>query len=491
MDTDEWPIYYKGELIIGNPKSNTAICTLWTKRELLDEIPKDKFCVIGNLYSTYGINPMLRNILANPRIRHIFICGADLTKTGVILIDFINNGIEADYKVSGFDAYIDQGFPRAAIDELRKNITVIDMRPEKNMSKLKFEIMQKLDEVSKEEGTYMEPILIKEKDERVESTYANDAGFRVDGNSITGTWLKALDIILKFGEIKDTEYNIKQREILDLVAVINGDEAALPDWSPVKEDDLQRYYVNFFGKKKPLGVEYTYGERLFSLSYRPMGKPEASTLENMHDTVEEDQIKEAVDRLRKNPYTRRAIAVTWNHESDSNSSSPPCLVEVAWSIKNGALHQTSTFRSHDVFGGWLLNAFALRKLQKDIAGQLKVAVGSMVIMSISAHIYQTNFGKAEWFVERYYRHKETQFEVDPRGFFVIGIENGEIVVQHRVNDGRKSNYVFSGKKAQRIYRQIMNENLVSKFDHAAYLGRELTRAEFCISTGTEYVQDEA
>ncbi len=491
MEMGTWPVCYKDELIIGNAKSNTAICTLWTKRELLDGIPKGKFVVIGNLYSTYGINPMLRNMLANPRIRHILLCGADLTKTGTILLNFINYGIGPDYKVSGVDAYIDQGIPRAAIDELRRNVKVVDMRQQKSIGKLSTEIMQKLDEVSKEEGEYMEPILVNEAGAKAEDMYASDAGFRIDGNSITGTWLKALDLILKFGEDKATEYGIGQKELLDLVAVVNGDEAVLPEWSPVKEEDLHRYYLNFFGRRKPEGVEYTYGERLFSMSYRPLGGQASNAPERLQDVVEEDQINDAIEHLKKNPFTRRAIAVTWRHESDAKSQSPPCLVEIAWNIKAGALHQTSTFRSHDVFGGWLLNAFALRKLQKDIAAQLNVAVGSMIIMSISAHIYCTNIAKAEGLVEKHYRHGEAKFETDPRGFFIISIENGEIVAQHRVNDGRKSRFVFRGTKAQRIYRQILNENLISKFDHAAYIGRELTRAEHCIASGTKYVQDEA
>ena len=82
LENTTWPLYYRDELIVGNPKSNVAICTLWTKKELFLDLPKEEFTVIGNLRTTYGINPLIKNILANPRIRYIVVCGEDLMKTG-------------------------------------------------------------------------------------------------------------------------------------------------------------------------------------------------------------------------------------------------------------------------------------------------------------------------------------------------------------------------------------------------------------------------
>jgi thymidylate synthase len=489
----EWPICYKEDLILGNAKNNTAICTLWTKREMLDDLPKDKFSVIGNLYSTYGINPMLRNLSANPRTRYIIVCGADLIHTGDILLNFINNGIEEDYKVKGVEAYIDSAFSRDTLEELRKNIKAIDLRNEKDVEQLKSVVGQKLSEISKEEENYMEPILVEEKEQHVEDMLVEDIAYRIEGNSISSVWLKALDCVLKFGESKNTEYGMKQKEIFDLVSVIKGDDIGLPEWLPVKEADLDDYYKNFFSKEKPLGVEYTYGERLFNLKLSRMSEYDKNVLKEMHNEASTalDQVDSAIKKLKEVPYSRRAIAITWRHESDTNASNPPCLIEISWSIKYSKLYQTATFRSHDIFGAWLLNVYTLRKLQKDIAKELNIDIGSLIVVSISAHIYQNNLNRAEELTEKYYRNREVPFEKDLRGFFVVTVENGEIVVQHRIGNGRKSNYTFKGKKAQRIYRLILNENLVSRLDHAAYLGKELARAEECLDTNKKYVQDEA
>lgn len=58
-------------------------------------------------------------------------------------------------------------------------------------------------------------------------------------------------------------------------------------------------------------------------------------------------------------------------------------------------------------------------------------------------------------------------------------------------DGRKSGHVFRGTKARTLYRQITHANLFSKFDHAAYIGHELARAEIALKKGEKFVQDEA
>ena len=65
----------------------------------------------------------------------------------------------------------------------------------------------------------------------------------------------------------------------------------------------------------------------------------------------------------------------------------------------------------------------------------------------------------------------------------------EIVVQHHLPDGRKSEFVFRGKNSTKLYRKILHENLVSRTDHAAYLGMELSRAEAALKENKEFVQD--
>jgi len=87
--------------------------------------------------------------------------------------------------------------------------------------------------------------------------------------------------------------------------------------------------------------------------------------------------------------------------------------------------------------------------------------------------------------------KKLKFGQDPLGFFVIKVdeEKRKIVVEFRRNDGRKTPYIFEGEKAEELYRKILAENLIKRLDHAAYLGKELYRAEECLKKGEKYIQD--
>jgi dihydropteroate synthase len=49
--------------------------------------------------------------------------------------------------------------------------------------------------------------------------------------------------------------------------------------------------------------------------------------------------------------------------------------------------------------------------------------------------------------------------------------------------------VVKGKTADRVFAKIVEMGLVSRLDHAAYLGSELAKAEIALRTGKEYVQD--
>ena len=48
---------------------------------------------------------------------------------------------------------------------------------------------------------------------------------------------------------------------------------------------------------------------------------------------------------------------------------------------------------------------------------------------------------------------------------------------------------YRGFKAQDIYYRLLNDEWIQRLDHAAYLGKELKKAEMSIALGTEYIQE--
>ena len=86
-----------------------------------------------------------------------------------------------------------------------------------------------------------------------------------------------------------------------------------------------------------------------------------------------------------------------------------------------------------------------------------------------------------------------RLKLDRSGYFVIMAMQGRalpLVVEHYTNDGVLRN-VVEGTEAASIYATIIERKLVSQLDHAAYLGRELARAEASLTSKRPYVQDKA
>ena len=109
-----------------------------------------------------------------------------------------------------------------------------------------------------------------------------------------------------------------------------------------------------------------------------------------------------------------------------------------------------------------------------------------------------------------------QIELDPKGYFLIKVQSStqELILEHYLNNidnqgraidpesgepigckAKRSNQpsnIFRGKSAKEVGIQISEGHgpfPISCLDHAIYIGRELQRAETCLKTGEQYIQD--
>lgn len=182
-------------------------------------------------------------------------------------------------------------------------------------------------------------------------------------------------VMQKGAEIKDERGSLTL-ELRNTVVTMNRPlELEIPDgyfWSGEK---LEIYAEQFLSDDKQ-GFVYTYGNRL------------RKHFEGI------DQIGEAIRRLKNCKESRRAISVTWDPPTDTKQEEVPCMILVDFKIRDGKLHTTGLWRSHDIYGAWFPNAVGLTHLSRYVAGEVGVDVGSLTIHSISAHIYQVNFEEA-------------------------------------------------------------------------------------------------
>lgn len=135
----EWPIYKKELLSVGNLKSSTGLCTLWTEKEkVLTQVSYDNYLIAGQCYSnSEGISLIVRHALANKRLSQIVLCGADLNHTGDALIALKEKGINGSREIPGFNgSEIEPEVPVEAINRFRENVEIIDKRDIKNFSSL-------------------------------------------------------------------------------------------------------------------------------------------------------------------------------------------------------------------------------------------------------------------------------------------------------------------------------------------------------------------
>lgn len=107
-------------------------------------------------------------------------------------------------------------------------------------------------------------------------------------------------------------------------------------------------------------------------------------------------------------------------------------------------------------------------------------------------------------------------DLDPAGYFVIYLDREQSLIcakhfSNTINEQglatdpetgevipakgkvtRTAEALYTGRTAKELCVKLLEQTQpvpVSMFDHAAYLGRELMRAEQALVTGAEYVQD--
>ncbi len=452
-------------VITGNSESNIGICTLWSQKELIaSRLERDSFFICGNLYSLEGINQLIRAIFLNPWLRVIVICGEDMSRSGETLLKLFHNGVDDDNGIIGTNFKVDKNIPKDCIELMRQHVRIIDMR-----RRSVDELRQKINELSTEKlPAFTQPKEFPSAPYGVDYIPSELVGYTVRARAVGEAWLTLLDLIMKLGVEKKSEFGMRQKELLDVLVTINED-SAIPEYFSFSEEDLEDYAKQIVTPEKPEGVSYTYGARLFG-------------------NGETNQVSEAVERLKKSFYTRRAVASTWRLQ-DAKSDSPPCLMQISWNIQFNKLYQTATFRSWDIFSGMPINILALRKLQQDIAKQLGIECASLTCLGVSAHIYENNWQQSSETLEKY-KKPDYRFYQDPRGSFVIRIEGNEIVADFYTEDGSKTQYSFRGTDVIKLYKEIAQSNLISRLDHAANLGMELYKASIAIRQGRKYVQDE-
>jgi thymidylate synthase len=217
--------------------------------------------------------------------------------------------------------------------------------------------------------------------------------FLIEAEEIADGWKELVTKIMQEGrEIKDERGSLT-KELLNIMVNIH---------KPLGKN-LSDYYLGNLTSIQNIKVPEGYfwsGEKLEMYSEQFLSKDLQGFIYTYGNRLRKhfqgiDQIQEAIERLKNCEESRRAISVTWDPVLDTKNDEVPCMMLVDLKIRDGKLNTTGLWRSHDIYGAWFPNAVGLTNLALYAAGELGVKVGTLTIHSISAHIYEVNFGDAK------------------------------------------------------------------------------------------------
>ncbi|MEI6462788.1 MAG: thymidylate synthase [bacterium] len=515
-----WPIYFKDKLHIANLESNVGVVTLWTPMQaILPKLDQTKFCIGGQLYSKRGINFIIRNILANPIIDTIIICGANRSESAEALMNFLDKGIDENYQVIGVEkAFVDKEISKEAINEMRSRVKYINLVNNSSSSAIQTELAK----VKQSKTLWGKPQIFPEPEvKEVDKLPSETSTYTIRAGYIKDAWPQILRHIMRFGSKKGMIKVGEVRELVNLIVTIeeeNPDKPDIPEWFNFNKDDLKLYLKGFFERTKA-SEDYGYGQRIFS---HPLGIPDHeynspnntntySEFKARHKKADNpnefvlNQLEEVYLKLQRYKYDRGGVISIWNPWADNISKgwmskeetkvsgNVPCMTQLQFAYREHRLHLTAYFRSNDMFDAWPRNTFALRKLQFELAKKLDMKPGYLTIISSLAQIYEPNYDEARKLLEKF--ANTTNCQVDHRGVIIIELDGKDIVAKHMDPSGNEQLEEFridgTKPKSAQMLSDILLTNLVfSETPHAMDIARELQKAEIAVKNNLEFKQDQ-
>ena len=488
------PLYFRDRLTIINPYAHIGVVTLWSKVDYViqrfrqagvDLNPTTSpIAVFGNLYGN-GLREMLRNLLYNPQIQTLLICGNDRSGSWIELQNFFEFGLQP-LKDSWVRYRTSDAGGQLAAARIRRTKRIIDdlVKPEQFVPAPGIEFLGDPKEkeihqtIKRVVGYWIHHPKIRpvgEWDRRqvplpqveLEHFPSNPRGHLVVRNSILEAWKEILHLLSRFAR----RVTLKKGERLELqhvkVVVEKPEFEAAAKLKAVNLDpwELQRYQEEILSGELRPDETYNYGHRLrryFNL----------------------DTLAACAARLKEDPEDRKSYVTLWDNTRDLGQvEGRPCLVSLYFRKFAGKLTLSATFRTHNAMDAYPMNLYGLMAIQNWVAKEAGLTPGALVVISHSLGLDPKELDRALLIIGK----RPFKVRLDPRGYFRITLDGKDILVEHRFEDVTLKEY--RGKRAERLQHEIARDQALSDINHAIYLGRQLARAEAALKEGREFVQE--
>jgi len=482
-----WPVFLPNQLILGNPEANTAVICGWTQKELvkkrlekIDSRIMDRVAGIGQLYTAErGVDMLVRNLLANPRINAIVLCGEDKSGSVAETHKFFNTYYELVvgqttsgrkyYTAADGKARVWADIPIEFVEAVRRGVATHSPDSDEEIVR----VVRALASYQASLGTTYEGIWgrhIFTPDRQEPNTFpAPDSVQVLRAKTIGEGWLDLLHHILRYGKQAPTHYDQDTLEIMDLVMVIteqDPDPKDIPGYLPFMLGEVDEYCVKLLSPVEDTAVSYTYGNRMRAYF---QGR---------------DQLMDTAKKLAEDRGARSAVINLW--DSTKNQKSSPCLNHLWFRIIEGKLFMTATIRSNDMYQGWPKNAYGLRFLQEWVRCMVLklecafqddkgLGLGDLVIVSQSAHVYEDCWAPAQDLVNEFRSYREWHDEKGQWTFEPVFDEGAHRVVKATLHSPGGEHLTTIQGSSTHVRRVIARRGLISDVGHALYVGQMLEK----------------
>ena len=134
MNTEYYP--WGGDFTTCTPDGSVAVVIL-----TLDYTPPETVAIYGSLKTeNIGIEKIIANVISNPHIRFLFLCGEDIRghRSGSSLIALHKNGIDEQHKIIGAPGAIPyiENLDQNALQRFQQQIEIVDLIGEHDIKKI-------------------------------------------------------------------------------------------------------------------------------------------------------------------------------------------------------------------------------------------------------------------------------------------------------------------------------------------------------------------
>ncbi len=239
----------------------------------------------------------------------------------------------------------------------------------------------------------------------------------VKAKSIPEAYYKALEAVHNRGLSIRTQYDRKNPDgtFIDppskdaKVAIMIEDPFAQPRFPPLSFCERGKYIAEFLGSKDHMVVPYkelvqmVHQGKEFEATQWPYCYHQRLTAYPRADGTTINQLELILDKLAKDPISRRAVAITCVPEIDLYmAADAPCLREIQLRAPENekgqlVLNMHAHWRSRDLYKAWGDNLIGITNLQARLAARLAEKTGREVITGPysetngSLHIYGQDY----------------------------------------------------------------------------------------------------